>query len=70
MQRALQPTDSGKPIGLFVLPVPLGTHVLTTASQPVIAAFTHGKRAGEVVGAVFVASFPTYLKKPKYLGGK
>jgi hypothetical protein len=48
--------DTGNPIGLLV---PDGTHVLTTLLQEDIAAFTHGKSAGKVVGAVFEASFPT-----------
>ena len=52
-------TDSGNPIGLFVVLVLDGTHVLTNALHPDIAAFTHGKSAGKVVGAVFEASFPT-----------
>ena len=54
--------DSGNPIGLnwgFVVLVPVGTHVLTNVLHPDIAAFTHGKSAGKVVGAVFEASFPT-----------
>ena len=59
MQRVLRAHDSGNPIGLFAVLVPDGTHVLTTALHPVIAAFTHGKSAGKVVGAVFEASFPT-----------
>ena len=58
MQRVAH-ADSGNPIGLFVVLVPVGTHVLTNALHPVIAAFTHGKSAGKVVGAVFEASFPT-----------
>jgi hypothetical protein len=37
----------------------VGTHVLTNELHPDIAAFTHGKSAGKVVGAVFEASFPT-----------
>jgi hypothetical protein len=37
----------------------VGTHVLTNVLHPDIAAFTHGKSAGKVVGAVFEASFPT-----------
>jgi hypothetical protein len=44
---------------LFAVLVPDGTHVLTTLLQEDIAAFTHGKSAGKVVGAVFEASFPT-----------
>ena len=57
MQRVLlTQLDTGNPIGLLV---PDGTHVLTTALHPDIAAFTHGKSAGKVVGAVFEASFPT-----------
>ena len=60
MQRVLLAhTDSGNPIGLFVVLVLDGTHVLTNALHPDIAAFTHGKSAGKVVGAVFEASFPT-----------
>jgi hypothetical protein len=58
MQRVAHP-DSGNPIGLFAVLVPDGTHVLTTLLQEDIAAFTHGKSAGKVVGAVFEASFPT-----------
>jgi len=58
MQRVAQP-DSGNPIGLFVALVLVGTHVLTNVLHPDIAAFTHGKSAGKVVGAVFEASFPT-----------
>ena len=58
MQRVAH-ADSGNPIGLFVALVLDGTHVLTNELHPVIAAFTHGKSAGKVVGAVFVASFPT-----------
>ena len=51
----------GNPIGFIQDAVPVGTHVLTTALHELlfIAAFTHGKSAGKVVGAVFVASFPT-----------
>lgn len=51
--------DVGNPIGFIQDAVPVGTHVLTTALHEVIAAFTHGKSAGKVVGAVFEASFPT-----------
>jgi|TARA_B110000003_G_scaffold129563_1_gene131583 hypothetical protein len=51
--------DSGNPIGLFAVIVFDGTHVLTNVLHPDIAAFTHGKSAGKVVGAVFEASFPT-----------
>jgi hypothetical protein len=58
MQRVAHP-DSGNPIGLFVALVLVGTHVLTNELHPDIAAFTHGKSAGKVVGAVFEASFPT-----------
>ena len=58
MQRVLHP-DSGNPIGLFVVIVFDGTHVLTSVLLLHIAAFTHGKSAGKVVGAVFEASFPT-----------
>ena len=58
MQRVVHP-DSGNPIGLFEATVFDGTHVLTTPLHPDIAAFTHGKSAGKVVGAVFEASFPT-----------
>jgi hypothetical protein len=60
MQRVLlTQVDTGNPIGLFAVLVPDGTHVLTNALHPDIAAFTHGKSAGKVVGAVFEASFPT-----------
>jgi hypothetical protein len=60
MQRVFRVhADSGNPIGLFVALVPVGTHVLTNVLHPDIAAFTHGKSAGKVVGAVFEASFPT-----------
>jgi len=63
MQRVFRAhADSGNPIGLsagFVVLVPVGTHVLTNVLHPVIAAFTHAKSAGKVVGAVFEASFPT-----------
>ena len=60
MQRVLlTQVDTGNPIGLFEAAVFDGTHVLTTAPQLDIAAFTHGKSAGKVVGAVFEASFPT-----------
>ena len=60
MQRVLlTQLDTGNPIGLFAVLVPDGTHVLTNAPHPDIAAFTHGKSAGKVVGAVFEASFPT-----------
>jgi hypothetical protein len=59
MQRFDPQLDTGNPIGLFAVLVPDGTHVLTTAPQLDIAAFTHGKSAGKVVGAVFEASFPT-----------
>jgi hypothetical protein len=60
MQRVLlTQLDTGNPIGLFAVLVPDGTHVLTNALHPDIAAFTHGKSAGKVVGAVFEASFPT-----------
>ena len=58
MQRVAHP-DSGNPIGLFEAAVFDGTHVLKTALHEDIAAFTHGKSAGKVVGAVFEASFPT-----------
>lgn len=58
MQR-VRHADSGNPIGLFVVLVLVGTHVLTNVLHPDIAAFTHGKSAGKVVGAVFEASFPT-----------
>jgi hypothetical protein len=58
MQRVAH-ADSGNPIGLFVVLVLVGTHVLTNVLHPDIAAFTHGKSAGKVVGAVFEASFPT-----------
>ena len=60
MQRVLlTQVDTGNPIGLFAVLVPDGTHVLTNELHPDIAAFTHGKSAGKVVGAVFEASFPT-----------
>ena len=60
MQRVLLTRlDTGNPIGLFAVLVPVGTHVLTNELQEDIAAFTHGKSAGKVVGAVFEASFPT-----------
>ena len=59
MQRFEHAADSGNPIGLFVVLVLVGTHVLTNVLHPDIAAFTHGKSAGKVVGAVFEASFPT-----------
>jgi hypothetical protein len=59
MQRFEHAADTGNPIGLFEAAVFDGTHVLTTAPHEDIAAFTHGKSAGKVVGAVFEASFPT-----------